>query len=135
MKIIVCVDNENGLSFNGRRQSRDPEVYARIGSHVGTNKLWVSPSAAGLFSGIHDTIVDADYLTKAGDNDYCFVEFDSLLDIEDQISEVVVFHWNRHYPADRFLDIEVDCLPWTNAMTETFQGQAHDELTMEVFVR
>ena len=33
MKLIVCVDKTNGLSFNHRRQSRDRAVAADIAAH------------------------------------------------------------------------------------------------------
>ena len=41
MKIIVCVDNQNGMMFNHRRQSQDRVLRKRILELTGGEKLWM----------------------------------------------------------------------------------------------
>lgn len=42
MKIIVCVDNQNGMMFNHRRQSQDRVLKKRILELTGGKKLWMN---------------------------------------------------------------------------------------------
>ena len=42
MKIIVCVDNQNGMMFNHRRQSQDRVLRKRILELTGGEKLWMN---------------------------------------------------------------------------------------------
>ena len=49
MIVIVCVDQRNGLAFNGRRQSRDRMVAADILKESAGRRLWMTPSSRRLF--------------------------------------------------------------------------------------
>ena len=40
MYIIICLDDNNGLAFNHRRQSQDRIVAEDISKPVGEKKLW-----------------------------------------------------------------------------------------------
>ena len=42
MIVIVCVDQRNGLGFNGRRQSRDRMVAADILKESAGRRLWMT---------------------------------------------------------------------------------------------
>ena len=42
MKIFICLDDNNGMMFNGRRQSRDEAVVKDILDFAGEEKVWVS---------------------------------------------------------------------------------------------
>ena len=52
MIAIVCLDDENGMLFNGRRQSRDRVVTERIALLAAGKKLWMNEYSAGLFAGM-----------------------------------------------------------------------------------
>ena len=41
MYIIICLDDNNGLAFNHRRQSQDRIVAEDIRKTVGEKKLWI----------------------------------------------------------------------------------------------
>ena len=49
MKIIVCVDNQNGMMFNHRRQSQDRVLRKRILELTGGEKLWMNAYSMGQF--------------------------------------------------------------------------------------
>ena len=49
MHLIFCVDDDYGLSFCGRRLSRDREVYAHMLKISHGHTLWVAPESTGLF--------------------------------------------------------------------------------------
>ena len=42
MKIIACLDDNNGLLFNNRRQSRDRVVIEDILKDCHNSKLWIN---------------------------------------------------------------------------------------------
>lgn len=99
MILIVCLDDQNGMAFNHRRQSRDCLVIERIENLVAGKKLWMAPYSQKLFS-IENLVVSAGYLSEADAADYCFAELDDVRQYENQVQKVIVFRWNRHYPSD-----------------------------------
>ena len=117
MKVIVCVDDGNGMLFNKRRQSQDRVLRDDVQKMTSGQKLWMNAYSARQFqegsqtgenvTGVSETaalIVAEDFLRQAGENDFCFVENEKLLPYSDRITEVVVYRWNRSYPGDFHLD-------------------------------
>ena len=51
----------------------------------------------------------------------------------DKIDECIVFKWNRVYPADQHLDIDISKM--TKVQEEEFVGFSHEKITMEVYER
>ena len=49
------------------------------------------------------------------------------------IEQLIVFHWNRAYPGDFYLDIPLD--QWKLVSTDEFPGSSHEKITKEVYVR
>ena len=49
MHLIVCVDDRDGMSFCGRRLSRDRELIAHILKLTAGRKLWMSAYSAKMF--------------------------------------------------------------------------------------
>ena len=46
-------------------------------------------------------------LSNAGKNDVCFIENQALPPYEKNIEALIVYRWNRIYPADVYLDINL----------------------------
>ncbi len=133
MKIIVCLDDDNGMLFNNRRQSRDRAVVEDIISNLQNEKLLISPFSEKLFEEYSENVtVDAEFLKKAADCDICFVENESLNGFEN-ITEVTVYRWNRLYPADFSCDINFSDFGFVSE-TE-FKGNSHDKITKQIFVK
>ena len=42
MKIIICLDDDNGMMFNNRRQSRDEKVVKDIIEMTDGHSLWMN---------------------------------------------------------------------------------------------
>ena len=131
MTLIVCVDDRLGMMFNHRRQSRDREVIRRILDITKGHTLWVSPYSAPLFEGAART--DAQYAQQAGKDDFCFVE-DGDLPLE-HADRVILYRWNRTYPADRRFPADPTALGFHPTHTEEFVGFSHETITEEVFVK
>ena len=132
MRLIVCLDDKNGMAFNHRRQSRDCIVIAKIEELTKGSVLRLSPYSAKLFpSGNFEP--SEYYLSRAGEDDFCFVELEDVTPYERQIKEITVFHWNRTYPAD--LKFQIDLTQWSLERTVEFPGNSHEKITMEVYKR
>ena len=132
MRLIVCLDDKNGMAFNHRRQSRDRIVIAKIEELVKGSTLYFSSYSAKLFpSG--DFEPSEDYLSRAGEDDFCFVEIEDFTPYEQQIKEITVFRWNRVYPADLYFP--TDLTQWSLERTVEFPGHSHEKITLEVYRR
>jgi hypothetical protein len=132
MNIIVCLDDRDGMLFMKRRQSRDSALCSRVLQVAQGKTLWMNAFSAGLFSGA-DVCVDEAFLEKAGQGEYCFVENCDVTPYLDRIENVLVYRWNRHYPADtRF---PKDLVLGQRAMKEAtdFPGSSHERITEEVY--
>ena len=133
MYVIVPVDNRMGLGFNGRRQSRDSVLNAYLLKLSQGKTLWMAPGSASLFPDASGVRIAEDFLSQAGPEDLCFVENQSLLPHVERIRGIVLCKWNRDYPADRFLDLELS--GWQLRYTAEFPGSSHEKLTIEVYVK
>ena len=131
MKLIVCLDDKNGMAFGGRRQSRDSEVCKRILDISAGEKLWMNAYSAKLFAG-SAVCVHEEFLQMAGERDFCFVENVAVLPVMASVTELVVFRWNRHYPSELQFPAMKD---WRILRTEEFPGNSHDKISLEVYGR
>lgn len=132
MRVIICLDDHNGIAFNNRRQSRDRIVVDRTLQLSDGRPLRMSLYSAKLFPA-PAVLAGDDYLTAAGDEDFCFVELTDPAGFATKIQELIVFRWNRVYPAD--VHLTLDLSQWKLVHTEEFPGHSHDKITMEVYGR
>ena len=135
MKVIVCCENSNGMLFNNRRVSQDKVVAEKIIELTKKTKLWMDNYSYLLFEKLNSSNINLaeEALSEAAQHEYCFVEKQMLAPYEKWISEILVFRWNRDYPSDKNLDIELS--EWNLKYTEEFSGDSHDKITMEVYER
>lgn len=134
---IVCVDDSWGMAFGGRRQSRDREVSARVLADAAGRPLWCAPSSLALFGpGVEGHLTAAeDFLNRAGPGELCFVEGRPLLHWLERMEGLVLYRWNRRYPADVYLDIRPEPPGWRLVSREEFSGSSHPRITKEVYQR
>ena len=136
MILILCTDDSNGMTFNNRRQSRDCIVRKHILADIADSKLWINQYSNEQFATLTDNIqVDEDFLSKAERGEYCFIENVSLDGYEEKIEKIIMYRWNRRYPADFFFEIKLDTGGWKLSDTEDFKGNSHDKITREVYTR
>jgi len=115
MKLIVCLDEAQGMAFNNRRQSRDKEVIKKINEIVGETPLYINEYSRDLF---------ADGIIGAGDGFY-FAEVDLPKSTPD---EIYAFYWNRLYPSDLKFCIDLSLYDMTD--TCEFAGLSHEKITL-----
>lgn len=135
MILIVCLDDQNGMLFNKRRQSMDKGVRERIIDLCGQRPLWMNSYSAGQFAEILPNFqIAEDFLDRAGIGAYCFIEDGDVTAISDRVEGVVIFRWNRRYPADVKFPVTLFCDRWRLHHTEDFAGSSHERITQEVYL-
>lgn len=133
---IVCVDDHGGTMFNGRRQSQDRLLRKHLMEVVvGNGQLWMNAYSRRQFREYdNDRIMVAeDFLAKAPPGTYCFVEGQLLGPWTERMEGLILFHWNRVYPADTYLDLTLPNGMWRLVIKEEFSGSSHEKITKEVY--
>lgn len=133
MDIIVCLDDKNGMGFNKRRQSRDRVLMQHMLQFAAGKPLWAAPGSAALFNPLPENVrVGENYLLQAGAGEYCFVEDGKWEEFAHKAEKIIVYRWNRCYPADiRFPEAELKRRVLVSRTD--FSGHSHDRLTQEVY--
>lgn len=133
MNIIVCIDDEYGMIFNHRRQSRDRLLRERILMLTKGKKLWMNLYSAKQFEEecTENMFVDEDFLHNAGNGDYCFVETEDITKHIQKIEKIILYRWNRRYPSD--FKFALDLSDWTMESTFEFAGSSHEKITEEIY--
>lgn len=137
MILIATVDDRNGLTFNGRRQSEDRVLREKILSLTKGRHLWMDNYTAKQFDVplAPQIVVNDNYMTKAAPGDYCFLERLPFSFCKGVIDEVILFRWNRRYPWDVCFPVTLEPPKWQLTSIEEFPGYSHEKITMEVWKR
>ena len=134
MNIIICLDDNLGMAFNGRRQSRDRCVRDKILSICKNSQLYMNEYSFGQFEEKTDNIVvDEDFLEKAGKGDFCFVENQSFSPMKAEM--IYAFLWNRVYPSDIKLERSLEESGFTVIGSYDFKGYSHEKITLKTYKR
>lgn len=149
MNIIICLDKNNGIRFNNRRQSRDREVVYDILKCCQDYKIWMNNESKEIFcesiESMEDNIqkqsfinimkehinIDESFLDKAEDGDYCFVESNILDEYKENIDKITVYRWDKVYPQDEVFDIS----GYSINNIEEIKGYSHDVILREIYVK
>lgn len=132
MILAVCVDDKCGMMFNRRRQSRDKAQQADLLEWCAGRKLWISPYSVPLFEEA-PVCADEAFLEKAGPGEVCFVEDRRVKEVSDRVETVILYHWNRTYPADLCFDLDLSGF-YLETVVE-FSGNSHEKITREIYRR
>lgn len=105
----ICLDDKKGRMFNHRRQSRDQAVTEEIQKICMGKKLWMSPYSDQLYVSLKgmELTVNPNFLSQAVSGEFCLAESEGLAAYEESIEQTIVFWWNRTYPADVYLDLDL----------------------------
>ena len=129
MTLYICLDARNGLRFNKRRQSRDAAVLEDIRSQL-TGPLLIDGFSGKLIgeSGIPYVLPPE----TAGD---LFLEDVPSEETLESCERVVIYRWNRHYPADVRWEPDLLQRGFLLAEISEFPGKSHEKITREVYVK
>lgn len=132
MNVIICIDENQGMLFHNRRQSKDIKVVEDIAGL--TKELWISPFSEKLFEGTNIKLYMSDTpLEDAPADAFCFVENQTLQPLKYNIKQLMVYNWNRRYPSDFKLDLNLN--EWKLIETIDFEGNSHEKITRETYIQ
>lgn len=132
MEIIICLDDNNGMLFNNRRQSRDSKVLLDIKNSL-NGSLTIFPFSEKLVSSAE---IPYEIMSgSASENTVLFVEDRGIKEFLPVTNKITVYRWNRVYPADMSLDIVLSAEGFRITQTVDFEGTSHEKITKEVYER
>lgn len=129
MILAICVDDKLGIRFGGRRQSKDRALRQRL-LELSGGKLRMSEYSSRQFEAT--VYSGSDYLSGAKNGDWCFAEDTAFEAYSDNIEKIILFRWNRTYPADEHFRFPGK---WRLETAEDFPGSSHERITQEVYVK
>lgn len=135
MIVMVCVDDNNGMLFHNRRQSRDSLLYEHILYFTQGKKLFMNEYSAKQFlkQQSENIVVRNDFLDVASEQDYCFVENEDISQKQYDIEKIILYRWNRVYPADYYFHFPEYGKEWKLQYVNEIKGNSHDVITEEVY--
>lgn len=135
MKVIIFLDDKNGMMFNKRRQSRDQAAADEICMLCQGNVLWMNDYSYLAYGNLEGVEIKCcrDFMRKADTGEYALAETEDLKMFEENIEELLVFRWNRIYPSDKKL--ELDLSGWQCTEKKEFPGNSHEKITLEKYIK
>ncbi len=131
MKLIVCLSENGGMSFGSKRQSRDKIQVEQMLKLVGENRLFITDYSAALFETLPSNVLVSNTPFKSARiGDYCFVENLEIPNL--QFEEIVLYKWNRAYPATQFFSLNL-IKNKTLVSQKEFVGNSHPNICEEVY--
>ncbi|MBF0579215.1 hypothetical protein IM774_05360 [Erysipelotrichaceae bacterium RD49] len=129
MNAIFIVDQENGLAFNHRPQSRDRMLMDDLKSLVDEPiqaESYFGRMAASYGVPITDTLED--------DNGWVLFDHNPTPEEASQIDKILLYRFmDVEYPADQILSL--DFSPFACIAQTEFAGSSHDCIVRKVFER
>ena len=129
MTLYICLDDRNGLRFNHRRQSRDAVVLEDIRS-LCSGKLLIQPFSEKLIRE-----AEIPYVLPPEPAADFFAEDIPSDEILAGTGKLVIYRWNRQYPADVWWRPDLETLGFSLKEITEFPGNSHEKITREVYER
>ena len=131
MKIILCLDDNNGMLFNNRRQSRDKALLSDAFGNLQGEKLYITSFSEKLMAEYCDKVTLCEDASTLQSGQWFFCENVDLTAFADKIEKLVVYKWNRVYPADFNCNLDFS---FFNLESESdFEGSSHPVITKQIF--
>ena len=133
MNVFICIDEDGGMLFNKRRQSQDSKVREKMSEIVGESPIFMNAYSAKQFSENDNIVVDENFLVKAGEEEFCFIENVEIP--KNGINKIYIFNWNRKYPSDVKFEYSFAGCGLLKISTEEFPGSSHEKITLDIYGR
>lgn len=135
MIAVVCVDDKMGMTFLGRRVSKDSKLRARLIEICGDAPLRMNFYSRGQFEEEFSPLVSESFLDDAETGDFCFVEDSDISPFEEKLEKIILYKWNRHYPSDFKFTFPFKEKDFVLKTVYEFEGSSHEKITEEVWER
>ena len=150
MKLILCVDENLGYSFNHRRQSRDKKMREHMLGILRKEDAGLFMNSYSEASLIKDevfteselklrkegqSLTGDSFLARADEeNGWAFVENTDITEYLDKVDEIILYEWNRLYLSD--LRLPAGYLKkFRKISEEKIRGSSHDSISCSRFLR
>lgn len=133
MKLVCCIDNNYGMTFNNRRQSSDKIQVSNMLELLNREKIYITDFSKDIFDDENIKIINLDEINKLKVEDYFFDENILPSKLEYKSDEIILYKWNRDYPSD--LKFDIDLLKWNLIESIDFSGSSHEKITREIYIR
>ena len=135
MTVYVCLDDRNGMLFNRRRQSRDKALLEDIHASI-PEILTIDPFSEKLIQQANIPCVLApEDLSLLNPDAHFFAENRRAEELLPLAHKLVIYRWNRHYPADVIWDRDPQEAGFALSERVDFPGSSHETITKEVYIR
>lgn len=125
--VAICLDDNGGMMFNSRRQSRDRVLIGELCESV-KGKIYIHDYSRLLFDAYSEKVIISDNpLSECSDGDVCFIENLRLAPYAEEIDEIILYKWNRLYPSDMKFDLSFN--DYRVIQKKEFVGSSHDKIT------
>ncbi len=133
MTVAICLCDRGGMLFNNRRQSKDRNQILDLLSLASGEKIYINAFSEKLFSdsGANFEVVE-NPLESGG---FAFVENLHISPYIDRINKLIIYRWNRRYPADFSVDISPSDAGMSLSESVDFEGYSHEKITREVWIK
>ena len=135
MIAVICVDDKMGMTFLGRRLSKDSVLRARLNMLCAGVPVRMNAYSKGQFEENFSLIVSESYLEDAEKGEFCFVENRDISPFEEKLERVVLYKWNRHYPSDVKFTFPLEEKGFGLKSVYEFEGSSHEKITEEIWER
>lgn len=134
MRLIVCLDDKNGMLFNHRRQSTDRALRQRMLTLTRDSVLRMSDYSARQFDmEASNIVVDEAFLMNTSEKEFCFAETGDIAQHIDKVSQLIIYRWNRVYPSDTKFPDALLKKGWKTVCRTDFPGHSHEKITEEIY--
>ena len=135
MKLFVCLDEVGGMTFNKRRQSSDRIIRDDMLKIVQNARFLVNSYTAKQFTEeqINQIELDENCLEHANEDTFIFIENIGVSNYISKIEQIIVYRWQRKYPADFFFDVDLTSSDWELTGKEELVGYSHECILKEVY--
>lgn len=132
--VAITVDERMGIAFNKKRQSRDSKLIEDL-VNCADGDIYVTSYSNALFGDYQDKVkVVTDPLSECPDRNVCFIEVTDISAYEDEIEKLIIYRWNRHYPSDKKLDIDLSQSSFALLSSNDFEGSSHEIITRDIYI-
>ena len=131
--VALCLDNKSGMTFFGKRQSRDRVLISELVKSNSRRKIYAENYSSIIFEG-HENINFCDNpLADCPDGGTCFIEKSDVTPYLDDIDIFIIYRWNTTYPADKFFTVNLRQNGFTLLGKVDIVGSSHDKITKETY--
>lgn len=132
MKLVICLDEKNGINFNKRRQTMDIRQREDLLKLVDGEKLFLKKYSYDLYK---DMSFNFEVVEKFGDEEgYYLFEEKVPSEFLEKVDTLICYFWNRRYPFDDTFN-EHNSSNWIEVERKSFDGYSHEEITRVIYKR